>query len=122
MKKTLPLFVILLLLCALTFGSEYIIHRRFETLEQKILATEASTQEDDFETALYLATECIDYYLAQEKVFVCFLPSESLSLFQTSIYGMQTYLEEENRTEALAEAARAHAQLNAIRTLYFRMI
>lgn len=121
-KKAVPLLVILVLLAALLIGSERVLGGIFDTIETQLNATEAALQQEDFEAAALAAAQCIAYYTAQEKVLVFFVPSEDLHLFQTSVYGMQTYIEEGSRTEALAEAARAHAQLSAVSTMYFRLL
>ncbi len=122
MKKILPFAVIILCLLGLQIGSERVLKGIFDTLEMQLTQTETVLLAEDFDAAVAAASGCIDYYTTQEKLLVYFIPNESLHLFQTSIYGMQTYAEEENRTEALAEAARARAQLSAIRGLYFRSI
>ncbi len=122
MKKTIPFLIIVIALFALTLGSERIIDGMFTTLNDAICATEESLRADDFDTALTHATASIDCYDNNERVFTLFMPSETLHLLEASIYGMETYIKEENRTEALAEAARAHAQLDAIWTMYFRAI
>ncbi len=121
-KKAVPLLLILALLAALLVGSEQMLGGIFDEIEGKINATEAALQQEDFDTAALAAADCIAYYTAQEKVLVFFVPSEDLHLFQASIYGMQTYIAEGSRTEALAEAARAHAQLSAVSTMYFRLL
>ncbi|MFI3168819.1 MAG: DUF4363 family protein [Faecalibacterium sp.] len=122
MKKILPFFIIIVALFGLQLGSEQLLRGIFDELETQLTATEAILREDDFEGAIASANACISYYTEKEKILVYFVPNETLHLFQSSIYGMETYATEENRVEALAEAARAHAQLSAISTLYFRTI
>lgn len=122
MKKILPFCIIVLTLALLTLGSQQQINHIFTHLEEQLSATEALLTENNFEEALPSAAACIDYFDSNERLLCFFMPSETLHLFEASIYGMRTYIEEENRTEALAEAARAHAQLNAVWTMYFRTI
>ncbi len=122
MKKLLPFCIIMLALLVLTLGSERVIDEAFTTLEDTLNSTEAHLHTDDFDAALTTATACIDYFDSHERMLTLFMPSETLHLFEASIYGMETYIKEGNRTEALAEAARAHAQLGAIWSVYFRAI
>ncbi len=121
-KKAVPLLMIIVLLLALLAGSERVLGGIFDTIEAQLSATEAALQQDDFEAAALAAADCIAYYTAREGLLVFFVPSEDLHLFQASVYGMQTYIAEGSRTEALAEAARAHAQLSAVSTMYFRLL
>ncbi len=121
MKKIYSLFAILLCLIILVLYSDYYIKNTFEKFYMLIEQTETALLAEDYTSAAELGQKCIDVYKANEKQLYIFISSESLGIFNASVFGMSRFATEQTRDEAMAEAARAKSQLTSIENLFFRL-
>ncbi len=122
MNKKHSFFLIVAIIFALTLYAQNRVERTVSALQGQLSAVETAVQAEAFDEAAQSAAACLATIDSEEGFLATFIRNETLNAFRLSVRGMESYISEANRTEALAELSRARSQLDAMYTLFFRWL
>lgn len=122
MERVRAACIVLLLLAAFAIFGHIGITQTTDTLLRDIRQAEQYVLRGDYPQAGEVLDRLTEYCDSREPLLTLFIRRDLFNNLRTGVYGLDSYLLDQNRNDLLIELERAQAQVLALRQQYFSFV